>query len=104
MTERKCLWVSPSGDPCETDDNHEQRFHNACPVGDCYLHAPVYVASEFARQGELSLLRAMAAKNRAEKRVIHEALTAAGIPSDILGDGVRTCLAGRVQYALDMRD
>lgn len=49
---------------------------------------------------KIALLEATVRKQRAEKKVMHEMLTEAGIREDVLADGVRTCLAGRLAVAL----
>ena len=51
---------------------------------------------------ELILLRATVRKLRAERKVMHEMLTEKGVPDDVLGDGVRTCLIGRLAIAIEM--
>lgn len=51
---------------------------------------------------ELVLLRATVRKLRAERKTMHEMLTEMGIRDDVLGDGVRTCLIGRLAIAIDM--
>lgn len=51
---------------------------------------------------ELILLRATVRKLRAERKVMHEMLSDVGIPNDVLGDGVRTCLIGRIAIAIAM--
>lgn len=50
---------------------------------------------------EIALLRATVLKLRAERRLMHEMLTEVGIREDVLADGVRTCLIGRLGVALD---
>lgn len=50
---------------------------------------------------EVALLRATVRKLHAERKVLHTMLTEAGIPSDVMHDGVRTCLIGRVGVALE---
>ena len=47
------------------------------------------------------LLEATVIKRRSEARDIHHALTEAGIPEDVAGDGVRSCLLARVMVALE---
>ena len=49
---------------------------------------------------ELLLLRATVRKLRGERKVMHEMLSEVGIPDDVLGDGVRTCLIGRLAIAI----
>lgn len=49
---------------------------------------------------ELILLRATVRKLRAERKTMHEMLTEGGIRDDVLGDGVRTCLIGRLAFAI----
>lgn len=51
---------------------------------------------------ELVLLRATVMKLRAERRIMHEMLTRVGVRADVLGDGVRTCLIGRLAIAIDL--
>lgn len=51
---------------------------------------------------ETILLRATVRKLRAERKVMHEMLTEVGIRDDVLGDGVRTCLIGRLAIAIEM--
>lgn len=48
----------------------------------------------------IALLEATVAKQRAEKRLMHQMLTEAGIREDVLGDGVRTCLPGRLSVLI----
>lgn len=48
----------------------------------------------------VALLEATVRKLRAERRVMHEMLTEADIPSAVLGDDIRTCLIGRLGVAL----
>lgn len=49
---------------------------------------------------ELLLLRATVRKLRGERKVMHEMLTEVGVPDDVLGDGVHTCLIGRLAIAI----
>lgn len=49
---------------------------------------------------EKALLKGTVRKLRAERKTLHLMLSEAGIPDDILGDGVRTCLIGRVEVLL----
>jgi hypothetical protein len=49
---------------------------------------------------ELVLLRATVRKLRAERKLMHEMLSEAGVPDDVLGDDVRTCLIGRLAIAI----
>lgn len=49
---------------------------------------------------ELILLRATVRKLRSERKVMHEMLTEAGVRDDVLSDGVRTCLIGRLAIAI----
>lgn len=51
---------------------------------------------------ELVLLRATVRKLRGERKVMHEMLTEVGIPDDVLSDGVRTCLIGRLAIAIEL--
>lgn len=53
---------------------------------------------------ELVLLRATVAKLRGERKVMHEMLTKMGVPDDVLGDGVKTCLIGRMAIAIGYGD
>ena len=48
------------------------------------------------RRDKAALAEATIEKMHAEHRLMHQMLTAAGIPEAIKGDGVRTCLTGRV--------
>lgn len=63
------------------------------PYGSGYVEKP---------SPELLLLRATVLKLRGERKVMHEMLTAAGIRDDVLGDGVRTCLIGRLAAAIEV--
>lgn len=58
------------------------------------------LAEAVAEHRELILLRATVRKYRNEKKLLHEMLTEAGISEDVLHDGVRTCLIGRVAAAI----
>lgn len=51
---------------------------------------------------ELVLLRATVTKLRGERKIMHTMLSEAGVPDDVLGDGVRTCLIGRLAIAIHM--
>ena len=47
-----------------------------------------------------TLLEATVVKRQSEARDIHRVLTEAGIPEDVAGDGVRSCLLARVMVAV----
>lgn len=49
---------------------------------------------------EVVLLRATVRKLRGERKVMHEMLTEVGVRDDVLSDGVRTCLIGRLAVAI----
>lgn len=51
---------------------------------------------------ELILLRATVRKLRGERKVMHEMLTEVGVRDDVLGDGIRTCLIGRLAIAIEL--
>lgn len=51
-------------------------------------------------QEELLLLRATVRKLHAERKTMHQMLTEAGIRTDVLADGVNTCLIGRLAIAI----
>lgn len=55
-----------------------------------------------SQSNELMLLRATVAKLRGERKVMHEMLSSVGIPDDVLGDGVKTCLIGRLAIAIQV--
>ena len=60
----------------------------------------VVLAERRRERDERALLEATVRKLRAERKVMHEMLTEAGIRDDVLADGVRTCLIGRLGVAL----
>lgn len=55
------------------------------------------------RRDKMILLEMTVAKQKAENKVIHEMLSAAGIPEDLANDGVKSCLRARVAALLDRR-
>lgn len=61
------------------------------PYGYGYVEKP---------SAELLLLRATVRKLRGERKVMHEMLTEAGVRDDVLSDGVKTCLIGRLAIAI----
>ena len=63
------------------------------PYGSGYVAPP---------SAELLLLRATVRKLRGERKVMHEMLTEAGVRDDVLDDGVRTCLIGRLAIAIQL--
>lgn len=52
------------------------------------------------RRDRALLAEVTLSKHRAERKAMHVMLTDVGIPEDVAGDGVRSCLMARIALAL----